>query len=824
MAVEFPTKARCVIIGGGVAGCSVAYHLAELGWTDVVLLERKQLTCGTTWHAAGLIGQGRPSPTHQKMAMYSADLYERLEEEVGISTGLKRNGSLLVAKSAEKAEEVKRLCSSVNMNGLEAHILSPAECFEKYPFLNADDLQLGMFIVRDGQADPANVTQAMAKGAREAGAKIIQGVKVTDVLTRDGRVTGVVTEQGTIEAEYVVNCGGMWGRDIGKMAGVDIPLHACEHFYIVTEPIDGLPGNLPVMRCQEECAYYKEDAGKILLGAFEPVSKPWGGDGIPEDFEFDQLPEDFDHFAPILEDAVKRMPVLETAGIHTFFNGPESFTPDDRWYMGEAPNLKNFYVMCGFNSIGIISSGGAGRELARWMEAGEPQADLWDVDIRRALGYQNNKTFLQARVTETLGLLYADHYPYLQYTTGRGIRRSALHHHLEDLGACFGETAGWERPNWFLKPEERGNGTVPEYKYSWGRQNWFENAAGEHKAVRENVGFFDMSSFGKIRVEGRDAEAVLQRVCGNDIAVEPGKIVYTQWLNSRCGVEADVTVTRLSETVFLVVTPAATVKREMNWLHRHMPEDAHCVATDITAGETAIAVMGPNARALLSRLTPEDLSNEVFPFGTAKEIEFGMGLVRAHRVTYVGELGWEIYASADQAEHVFETLWEAGEPMGLRPCGFHVLDSCRIEKAFRHFGHDITDDDNVLEAGLGFAVKADKAQSRFGDFIGREAVLRTKQQGLSKRLIQFKLEDPEPLLYHHEPLFRDGKLAGYITSGNYGHHLGGAIGLGYVDCEPGEKAADVVGSSFEIDVAGVRVPAAASFRPMYDPKAERVKA
>ncbi|MEO0617879.1 MAG: FAD-dependent oxidoreductase [Pseudomonadota bacterium] len=824
MAGEFPSQARVVIIGGGVAGCSVAYHLAELGWTDIVLLERKQLTCGTTWHAAGLIGQGRGSPVHQKMAMYSADLYERLEQEVGISTGLKRNGSMLIAKSDEKVHEVRHLAAAVNMNGLDAHILTPQECLEKYPYLNVDHVQLGMYIPRDGQADPANVTQAMAKGAREKGAQIIQGVKVTGISQAKGVVTGVETDRGTIQADYVVNCAGMWGREVGQMAGVDIPLHACEHFYIVTEPIDGLPGNLPVLRVQEESAYYKEDAGKILLGAFEPVAKPWGGDGIPQDFEFDQLPEDFEHFEPILEQAINRLPMLETAGIHTFFNGPESFTPDDNWMMGEAPNLKNFFVMCGFNSIGIVSSGGVGRELARWMDTGAPQEDLWNVDIRRMFGFQNNKSYLQARVTETLGLLYADHYPYRQFSSARGVRRTPLHSHMKDLGACFGELGGWERPNWFVKPNERGTTREPAYEYSWNRQNWFENAAGEHNAIRENVGFFDMSSFGKIRVEGPDAEAVLQRICGADVAVPAGKIVYTQWLNDRAGVEADVTVTRLSETVYLVITPAATVGKEMNWLRRHIPDDARCIATDVTAGEAAIAVMGPNARHVLSACTPADLSNDAFPFGTAKQVEFGLGLARAHRVTYVGELGWEIYVSADMAGHIFETLWDAGADYGIRPCGMHVLDSCRMEKAFRHYGHDITDDDNVLHAGLGFAVKVDKEQSRFGDFVGRDAVLRTKQHGLTKRMLQFRLEDPEPLLYHHEPLYRDGKRAGYITSGNYGHHLGGAIGLGYVDCAPEEKFADLLTSAFEIEVDGKRLPAIASAKPMYDPKSERVRA
>ncbi|MEE9587010.1 MAG: FAD-dependent oxidoreductase, partial [Hyphomicrobiaceae bacterium] len=722
------------------------------------------------------------------------------------------------------AEEVKRLATSVTMNGLDAHVVTPDECKELYPYLNVGDLQCGMFIPRDGQADPANVAQALAKGARQLGAKIVQGVKVTGITKNDARVTGVATEQGHIEADYVVNCAGMWGREVGLMAGVKIPLQACEHFYVVTEPIAGLPGSLPVLRAQEECAYYKEDAGKILIGAFEPKSKPWGMEGIPEDFEFGQLPDDFEHFEPILEAAVNRVPILETAGIHTFFCGPESFTPDDRWMMGEAPNLSNFYMLCGYNSIGIVSSGGAGKALAEWMEAGEPPCDLWDVDIRRMQGFQNNQSYLVARVTETLGLLYADHWPYRQFESARGVRQSPLHQDLERLGACFGEAAGWERANWFLPAEERAKGKLAQYEYSWDRQNWFDYARDEHMAVREGVGFFDMTSFGKIRVEGRDAEALLQRVCANDIAVEPGKIVYTQWLNGTGGVEADVTVTRLSETAFLVITPAATVVRDMNWLRRHTPEDAHVVATDVTSSECAIAVMGPKSRAVLQRCTPADLSNDGFPFGSAQEIEFGMGLARAHRISYVGELGWEIYVPTDQARHVLQTLLEAGEPMGLRPCGLHVLDSCRIEKAFRHFGHDMSSEDHVLDAGLGFAVKVDKPASRFGDFVGREAVLARKQQGLNKRMLQFKLKDARPLLYHYEPIYRDGNFAGYVTSANYGHYLGGAIGMGYVDCAAEEKISDLVGSSYEIDVAGERVPAEASFRPLYDPKAERVKA
>ncbi|MBI1383856.1 MAG: FAD-dependent oxidoreductase [Rhizobiales bacterium] len=824
MATELPKSARCVIIGGGVAGCSVAYHLAKLGWKDVVLLERKQLTSGTTWHAAGLISQGRMSPNVQRLSMYSADLYESLEAETGISTGMKRNGSLLAVKSAEREDEVRRLAAAVNMNGLETHMLSPKECLDKYPLLNVTDLRCGMFIVRDGQADPANVALAMAKGARQAGARLIEGVKVTGIKVEKGRVRGVTTDQGAIETDIVVNCGGMWGREVGAMAGVATPLQACEHFYIVTEPIADLPRNLPVLRAPEECAYYKEDAGKILLGAFEPVAKPWGMKGIPEDFCFDQLPEDFEHFEPILEMAVKRLPVLATAGIHTFFNGPESFTPDDRWLMGEAPGVGGFWMLCGFNSIGIVSSGGAGKALAEWMDAGEAPFDLWDFDIRRIQGFQANRTYLEARVTETLGLLYADHFPYRQFASARGVRRTPLHDRLEGLGACFGETAGWERANWFLPPGRAASGEKPAYEYSWGRQNWFAHSGDEHKAVREAAGLFDLSSFGKIRVEGRDAEAVLQRVSANDMAVEPGRIVYTQWLNRRGGVEADVTVTRLSETLYIVVTPAATVRRDLDWLKRHIPDEAHCIATDVTAGEGVIAVMGPKSREVLSQCTPADLSNAAFPFGTAREIELGMGLVRAHRISYVGELGWELYASADQARHVLDCLLEKGVGLGLRPAGLHALDSCRIEKAYRHFGHDMSDEDHVLEAGLGFAVKADKKASRFGDFIGREAVLRRRQEGLTRRMLQFRLTDPEPLVYHFEPIYRDGALAGYVTSGNYGHHLGGAIAMGYVSCERGESDAQVLASRYEVDVAGRRVAAEASLKPMYDPTSARVRA
>jgi len=814
--VDLPKKARAVIIGGGIVGCSVAYHLTKLGWKDVVLLERKQLTSGTTWHAAGLIGQLRASANMTKLAKYSADLYRGLEAETGVATGMRTVGSVSVALTDERLEELYRSAAMARAFGVPVEELSPDEVKQRYQHLNLDGVKGGVWLPTDGQGDPANIALALAKGARNRGAIVAERVRVTGVTVAGRRASGVSWEsqgeQGQIEADHVINCGGMWGHEVGRMAGVNVPLHACEHFYIVTEPIPGLT-RMPVLRVPDECAYYKEDAGKYLLGAFEPVSKPWGMSGIPADFEFDQLPEDFDHFEPILERAVNRLPMLASAGIHTFFNGPESFTPDDAYNLGQSLEVDNFWVAAGFNSIGIQSAGGAGMALAQWMDDGQRPFDLGDVDVARNQPFQGNKTYLFARSTETLGLLYADHFPYRQKATARGVRRSPFHQHLLDQGAVMGEIMGWERANWFADP-----GQKRDYEYSWKRQNWFENTAAEHFAVRTNVGMYDMSSFGKVRVEGPDAEAFLNHICGADMSVLAGKIVYTQFLNNRGGIEADVTVTRLNEMAFLVVTPAATRLADQTWMQRHSG-DFRVVITDVTAGEGVLAVMGPNARMLMEAVSPNDFSNAVNPFGTAQVIEIGMGLARAHRVSYVGELGWEIYVTSDMAAHVFETLHEAGAGagIGLKLCGMHMMDTCRSEKAFRHFGHDITCEDHVLEAGLGFAVKTSKP-----GFIGRDAVLRKRETGLERRMVQFLLQDPEPLVYHNEPLLRDGKIVSYLSSGSYGHTLGGAVGMGYVPCK-GQSAAEVLASQYEVDVAGRRVKAKASLVPMYDPKAERVK-
>lgn len=813
--VAVPKQARAVVIGGGVSGCSVAYHLAKAGWTDIVLLERKQLTSGTTWHAAGLIGQLRGSANMTRLAKYSADLYVKLAAETGVETGMRQVGSISVALTEHRREELLRQATVARIFDVDVQEISPSDVKRMYPHLNTDGVVGAVHLPLDGQCDPANIAMALAKGARMRGAQIFEHTKVTGVTRADGRVTGVDYigadgEPGHIASDVVVNCGGMWGRDLAAAAGVTVPLHACEHFYLITEPVPDL-GHMPVLRVPDECAYYKTDAGKMMVGAFEPKAKPWGMNGIRDDFMFDTLPEDWDHFQPILEDAMNRMPLFQTSGIHTFFNGPESFTPDDRYYLGEAPELGGFWVAAGYNSVGIASSGGAGMALAHWITEGEAPFDLWEVDIRRAQPFQKNRRYLKERVTETLGLLYADHFPYRQVETARGVRRTPLHDHLKARGAVFGEVAGWERANWFAAP-----GQEREYRYSWKRQNWFENQKAEHMAVRTGVGLFDMTSFGKIRVEGPGACAFLNRICSAEMDVAAGRIVYTMMLNGKGGIEADLTVTRLSETAYLLVVPGATLQRNLAWMRAHLGDD-FAVITDMTAAESVLCVMGPKARDLMQAVSPDDFSNAVHPFGTAREVEVGMGLARAHRVTYVGELGWELYVSSDQTAHVFEALEEAGAGLGLKLCGLHALDSCRIEKAYRHWGHDITDEDHVLEAGLGFAASRKKA-----GYIGREAVLRKAEAGLDRRMVQFRLTDPEPLLFHNEALVRDGRIIGPVTSGNYGHALGGAIGMGYVPCR-GESEAEVLASRYEIEVAGVRHEAVASLVPMYDPKSERVR-
>jgi len=803
-----PEQCEVVVVGGGVIGVSVAYHLAEAGITDVVLLERKELTSGTTWHAAGLVGQLRTSINMTKLARYTSELYRGLEAETGQATGYRQCGSISIAATAERFEELKRSASMAKVFGLEVNVLSVPEIAERYPLIRTDDLFGGIHIPSDGYANAVDITQALAKGAKSRGARIFTETKVEAILREGDQVRGVRTAEGEIRSKYVVICGGMWSRDLAASVGVNLPLHACEHYYVLFESVEGLNPELPVLRDYDACTYYKYDAGKLLVGAFEPSAKPWGMAGISDDFCFDEIAGDFDHFEPVLHDAMKRLPALERAGIQKFFCGPESFTPDVRYHLGEAPELKNCFVAAGLNSIGLQSAGGVGKVTAEWIRDGQAPMDLWSVDVRRNMPFQRNRQYLQSRVSESLGLLYATHFPFRQYETSRGARKSAIHDRLIAAGACHGEAFGWERPNWYAPA-----GVEPVYEYSYGRQNWFEYSAAEHRAVREGAALFDQSSFAKFRLEGRDATRVLNRVCANDIDVAPGRMVYTQWLNPRGGIEADLTITRLSEHAFMIVGGAETEVRDFYWLKKHIPDDAHCVLTNVTSAMGVISIMGPRSRALLQSLTPDDLSHGGFPFATSRDIEIGFGFVRASRITFVGELGWELYIPTEFVQDVYDRIVAAGTDHGLTHAGYHALNSLRLEKAYRHWSHDITDEDSPLEAGLDFVVKFDKA----GGFIGREALFAQREQGLTRRMVQLRLTDPDPLIYHNEPIWRDGELVGHITSGAYGHQLGGAVGLGYVSCQPDAAAESVLSGQYEVEVACERVPAEVSLRPLYDP-------
>ena len=811
-----PSQAQVVVIGGGIVGCSVAYHLTKRGWRDVVLLERKQLTSGTTWHAAGLVTQLRATYNMSMLAKYSAELFPELERITGLATGFRRTGSILLATTEERWTEVRRQISMARICGFEVHPISGSEAATMWPLMDASEIVGAAYLPADGVANPTDVTQALAAAARLGGARIIEHTAVTGVTRRDGRVTGVSTERGDITAEVVVNCTGMWARELGLQSGVTIPLHAAEHFYVVTEPVPGLTRDLPVLRSPDDTAYFREETGKLMVGFFEPGAKPWATHGIPENAEFTTLPEDWDHLAPYLEMAARRVPLLRDLGIQLFFNGPESFTPDDRYILGEAPGMDGYFVAAGFNSVGFQSGGGAGRVVADWIVDGHPPMDLWEVDIRRFMPFQNNRRYLYERTTETLGLLYDLHWPFRQVETARGVRRTPFHDRVAARGACFGELAGWERANWYAPA-----GVEPRYEYSYGRQNWFPYSAEEHRAVREGVGIFDQTSFGKILVQGRDAERSLNAVCTADVAVEPGRVVYTQWLNERGGVESDVTVTRLDERSFFVVTSGTSIVRDLDWLRRKVSSDAHAVAVDTTNAFAVLGVMGPRSREFLATLTDADLSNEAFPFATSREIDLGHALVRASRITYVGELGWELYIPTDVATHVYDTLVAAGDGFGLRHAGYHALNSLRIEKAYRHWGHDMTDEDSLLEAGLGFTAAWDKP----GGFIGREGLLRQREAGLTRRLAVFTLDDPDPLLYHNEPIWRDGDLVGRISSAMYGHTVGRAVGLGYVRRKDGSVTPDWLAEGrYEIEIANERFAAGASFRAPYDPKGERVRA
>lgn len=803
-------RAEVVVVGGGIVGASVAYHLALRGVTDVVLLERNTLTSGTTWHAAGLVAQLRATANMTRLASYGGELYEQLEAD-GYPTGFKRTGSIAVANNTERLEELVRGADMARCFGVDVQPVGVGELAAHWPLMDTSDLIGGVWVPGDGQTSPVDTTTALANAAKGLGARVIENCEVTDILTADGRAVGVSTTEGDITADAVVTCAGLWSRHLAGRAGVSLPLHGCEHFYLVTEHIDGLPEGAPTLRDPGNNVYIKEETGRLLVGFFEPVAKPIDAHELP-DKPFIQLDDDWEHLSDVFEAAVRRMPILGETGIRLFFNGPESFTPDDAYLLGETPELARHYVAAGFNSVGIQSAGGAGRVLADWIIDGSAPMDLADVDVRRFHPFQGNRRFLRERVSETLGLLYEMHWPFRQKETARGVRRSPLHDRLVAEGACMGEANGWERPNWYAASPEEAH-----YSYTYGRQNWFDRSAAECAATRNAVGVFDQTSFSKFEVAGPGAAAALNKICANDIDVEPGSTIYGPWLNERGGIEADLTVSRLTEDRFVVITAVATQTRDFNWLTKHLG-DARVTATDVTSGYAVLGVMGPNSRALLAAVSDADLSAEVFGFGAARFIDVAMAPVLALRLTYVGELGWELYIPTEFASHVLEALLEVGGDHGMELAGYHAMNSLRLEKGYRHWGHDITDEDTPIQAGLSFAVAYDKP----GGFIGRDALLAQKEAGVDRRLVQFKLDDPEPLTMHDHPILRDGELVGHTTSGMYGHTVGASLAMGYVKHPVEMKRSEVLEADFSLVVNGEEVSATASYRPFYDPANDRI--
>ncbi|MGB3700076.1 MAG: FAD-dependent oxidoreductase [Anaerolineales bacterium] len=813
---RFPTQAQVVIIGGGVIGCSVAYHLTKLGWQDVLLLERSKLTAGTTWHAAGLIVSGGfGTEATINMAKYTRELYTKLGDETGQDTGFRPIGYLEVASNAERVEGLRRQADFARGYGIDVEQISPAEVKKLWPLMYTEDLLAGFFNPLDGRANPVDTTMALAKGARMGGAQILEETKVTGILKDKGRVSGVVTNQGEIAAEYVVNCGGIWARELGKMAMVNVPLHASEHYYLITEPIEGTHPDLPIVEDPELYLYLREEMGGLMVGMFEPEAQPWGMGGIPEDFSFGEIPPDWDHLMPYLEKAMKRIPVAKEAGVHMLFCGPESFTPDMSPMIGEAPELRNYYVAAGFNSLGILLGGGVGQIIAQWIVDGYPPVDISEINIERMSPFRSNPKYLYDRTVEMLGWQYAEGWSNLHFKSARGARRSPFHDRLAAAGAWFGESDGWEYADWYAP-----QGVEPTVELSWKRQNWFNYNAAEHKAAREGVILMDLTPMSKFLVQGRDAEKVLNYICARDVNVDIGRCVYTTWLNERGTIEVDLTVTRLAEDQFQIVSSWSVHTHVLTWLKRHTPPDAFVTVTDVTSAYSLINIQGPKSRQFLTKLTSADMSNQAFPYLTMQEIDIGYALVKALRITYLGELGWELYVPSEFSLHVYDLLVESGVDAGLKHAGLSALDTLRMEKAYRDYGHDIDNLDTPLEVGLGFTVEADKPV----DFIGKEAFLKQRASGtLNKRLVQFLLEDPQPLLHGGEPIYRDGVRVGDIHSGNYGHTLGGAVGLGPISNKDGVSKEYIQAGKFEIEVVGMRYPARASLRAMYDPKNEKFK-
>ncbi len=816
-APTLPSRARVVVIGGGVIGTSVAYHLAHMGWRDVVLLERDRITSGTTWHAAGLmVTFGSSSETSTEMRKYTRDLYARLEAETGQATGLRQIGFIECAADKDRLEEYRRVSAFNRLCGVDVHELSPRQVHELFPLARTDDILAGFYVAEDGRVDPVDVTMALAKGAKLQGAAVLEGVAALRVLTRGGAVVGVRTNIGDIECEYVVNCAGMWARQLGAQNGVTIPLQAAEHYYLITEKIAGVHRDLPVIEDPASHAYIREEGGGLLIGLFEPVCAPWKVEGIPEGFSFGEIAPDWDRMGPYLERAMARVPVALEAGVKKFFCGPESFTPDLRPCVGEAPELRGYFVAAGLNSIGILTGGGLGRVLAHWIIHGRPDVDVTGMHIDRLHPYQCTPEYRRLRTVESLGMVFQCHYPTRSMTTARGAKRSAFHDRLAARGAYFRDVSGWEGADWYAPA-----GEAPDPgPLSWGRQRWFPWWADEHRACREGVIAMDMSFMAKFMVQGRDAGRLLNYLSANDVDGEAGLITYTQWLNEGGTLEADLTVTKLADERYWVVASDTAHRHAETWMRRHFA-GAHAFVTDVTSGYAQLNIQGPRARELMQALTAEDMSNAAFPFRAAREIDLGLARVLCVRITYLGELGYELYIPTEQATHVYDRVVEIGARFGLRHAGLKALASLRMEKGYRDYGHDIDNTDSPLEAGLGFAVDLKKP----GGFLGKDAVLAFKARGpLRRRLVQVLLQDPAPLMFHAEVVWRDGQRVGYVRAASYGHTLGGAVGLAMVEAPCPIDQAWLDAGRWEVEIADRRVPAIASLRPLYDPTMSRIKA
>jgi len=813
---ELPTTAKAVVIGGGIVGCSTAYHLGKLGWTDTVLLERRKLTSGTTFHAAGLVGQLRTSANITQLLGYSVDLYRRLEQETGLQTGWKMNGGLRLACNAERWTEVKRQATTAHSFGLEMHLLTPKEAQDLWPLMTIDDLVGAAFLPTDGQANPSDITQSLARGARMAGVKIFEDTPVTRIIVDNGRIRGVETPQGRIDCEKVVICAGQWTRALAATVGVNVPLVSVEHQYMVTEQIAGVTPTLPTLRDPDRLTYWKEEVGGLVWGGYEPNPVPWAVKGIPEGFHFELLTSDFDHFGQFMDLAIGRVPALETAGIKQLINGPESFTPDGNFILGEAPEQRNLFIGAGFNAFGIASGGGAGMALAEWVAGGAAPFDLWPVDIRRFGKVHQSTDWVRARTLEAYGKHYSIAWPSEEHRSARPARRSPLYAHLKAAGACFGEKLGWERPNWFA---DLAAGEVAQDRYSYQRPGWWDAVRREHLAARQAAVLIDQTSFAKFTLKGPDAAAALNRIAAGNVDRAVGSLTYTQMLNDRGGIEADVTVARVARDEFYIVTGTGFATHDFDWIARNLPASARAELVDVTSGSAVLSLMGPKARGILARVCPDDLTNAGFPFGTARRISVAACPVLALRITYVGELGWELHMPTDVAVTVYEALMAAGAGQGLVNAGYRAIETLRLEKGYRAWGSDIGPDHTPVEAGLAWACKMKSGLP----FLGREAVAAQLAGGVTKRLAGFTVDDPAVILLGRETIYRDGLRVGWLSSGGFGHTLGKPIGYGYVRNAGGVTEDWMKSGRYTLEVASERVPCQIHAAPLYDPSDLRVR-